>query len=120
VMSTSSPSACTITSTTPSGDSSPTKAGSANPDRSHSVTRARSTHSAYLSSGSPRVHKRSRTAGVCAFSVTSRITQRDGTTGRDAPDNCTLLSPGDPGPRRPAPPRRSRASGRLPEPRPAR
>jgi hypothetical protein len=24
------------------------------------------------------------TAGVCAFSLTSRITQRDGTTGRDA------------------------------------
>jgi hypothetical protein len=57
-----------------------------------------------------------RSAGVCAFSPTSRITQRDGTTGRDAPDNCTLLYPGDPGPHRPAPPRRSRASGRLPEP----
>jgi hypothetical protein len=40
-------------------------------------------------------------AGVCAFSPTSRITQRDGTTERDAPDNCTLLYPGDPGPRRP-------------------
>lgn len=61
-----------------------------------------------------------RTAGVCAFSLTSRITQRDGTTGRDAPGSRTLLYPGDPGPHRPAPPRRSRASGRLPEPRPAR
>ena len=30
---------------------------------------------------------------------TSSITQRDGTTGRDAPDNCALLYPGDPGPR---------------------
>jgi hypothetical protein len=55
-------------------------------------------------------------AGVCAFSLTSRITQRDGTTGRDAPGSRTLLYPGDPGPHRPAPPRRSRASGRLPEP----
>ena len=33
------------------------------------------------------------TAGVCAFSLTSRITQRDGTTGRDAPGSRTLLSP---------------------------
>ena len=55
-------------------------------------------------------------AGVCAFSLTSRITQRDGTTGRDAPGSRTLLYPGDPGPHRPAPPRRPRASGRLPEP----
>ena len=61
-----------------------------------------------------------RTAGVCAFSLTSRITQRDGTAGRDAPGSRTLLYPGDPGPHRPARPRRSRASGRLPEPRPAR
>jgi hypothetical protein len=61
-----------------------------------------------------------RTAGVCAFSLTSRITQRDGRTGRDAPGSRTLLYPGDPGPHRPAPPRRSRASGRLPEPRPTR
>ena len=53
-------------------------------------------------------------AGVCAFSLTSRITQRDGTTGRDAPGSRTLLYPGDPGPHRPAPPRRSRASGRQP------
>jgi hypothetical protein len=60
------------------------------------------------------------TAALCAFSPTSFITQRDGTTGRDAPDSRTLLYPGDPGPHRPAPPRRSRASGRLPEPRPAR
>src|SRR6266568_3527866 len=60
------------------------------------------------------------TAGVCAFSLTSRITQRDGTTGRDAPGSRTLLYPCDPGPHRPAPPRRSRASGRLPEPRPTR
>jgi hypothetical protein len=57
--------------------------------------------------------KRTDQAGVCAFSLTSRITQRDGTTGRDVPDNCTLLYPGDPGPHRPAPPRRSRASGRA-------
>jgi len=57
----------------------------------------------------------------CARSpLTSRITQRDGTTGRDAPGSRTLLYPGDPGPHRPAPPRRSRASGRLPEPRPTR
>ena len=34
-------------------------------------------------------------AGVCAFSLTSRITQRDGTAGRDAPDSRTLLYPGD-------------------------
>ena len=53
-------------------------------------------------------------AGVCAFSLTSRITQRDGTTRRDAPDSRTLLYPGDPGPHRPAPPRCSRASGRQP------
>jgi len=45
---------------------------------------------------------------VCAFSLTSRITQRDSTTGRDAPGSRTLLYPGDPGPHRPAPPRRSR------------
>ena len=51
-----------------------------------------------------------RSAGVRAFFLTSRITQRDGTKGRDAPGNCTLLYPGDPGPHRPAPPRRSRAS----------
>jgi hypothetical protein len=57
------------------------------------------------------------TAGVCAFSTTSRITQRDGTTWRDAPGSRTLLYPGDPGPHRPTPPRGSRASGRLPEPR---
>ena len=31
--------------------------------------------------------------GVCAFSLTSRITQRDGTTGRDAPGSRTLLYP---------------------------
>jgi hypothetical protein len=37
-----------------------------------------------------------RTAGVCAFSLTSRITQRDGTTGRDAPGSRNLLYPGDP------------------------
>jgi hypothetical protein len=36
-------------------------------------------------------------AGVCAFSLTSRITQRDGTTGRDAPGSRTLLYPGEPG-----------------------
>jgi hypothetical protein len=59
----------------------------------------------------------SRTAAVCAFSLTSCITQRDGMTGRDAPGSRTLLYPGDPGPHRPAPPRRSRAPGRLPEPR---
>jgi hypothetical protein len=34
-----------------------------------------------------------RTAGVCAFSLTSRITQRDGTPGRDAPGSRTLLYP---------------------------
>jgi len=51
-----------------------------------------------------------------AFSLTSRITQRDGTTGRDAPGSRPLLYPGDPGPYRPAPPRSSRASGRLPGP----
>ena len=43
------------------------------------------------------------TAGVCAFSLTSRITQRDGTTGRDAPGSPTLLYPSDPGPHRPGP-----------------
>jgi hypothetical protein len=62
------------------------------------------------------VSQRTDQAGVCAFSLTSRITQRDGTIGRDAPGCRTLLYPGDPGPHRPAPPRRSRASGRLPEP----
>jgi hypothetical protein len=35
----------------------------------------------------------SRSAGVCAFSLNSRITQRDGTTGRDAPGSRTLLPP---------------------------
>jgi hypothetical protein len=65
---------------------------------------------------SPAMDLPSITAGVCAFSLTSRITQRDGTIGRDAPGSRTLLYPGDPGPHRPAPPRRSRASGRLPEP----
>src|SRR5882762_8641462 len=34
-------------------------------------------------------------AGLRAFSLTSRITQRDGTTGRDAPRSRTLLYPGD-------------------------
>ena len=56
----------------------------------------------------PQQRERSRiarlTAGVCAFSLTSRITQRDGTTGRDAPGSGTLLYPDDPGPHRPAPP----------------
>jgi len=51
------------------------------------------------------------TAAVCAFSLTSRITQRDGTTRRDAPGSRTLPHPGDPGPHRPAPPPRSRAPG---------
>jgi hypothetical protein len=37
-------------------------------------------------------------AGVCPFSLTSRITQRDSTTGRDAPGSRTLLYPGHPGP----------------------
>jgi len=61
-------------------------------------------------------NRANRTAAACAFSLTSRITQRDGTIGRDAPGSRTLLYPGDPGPHRPAPPRRSRACGRLPEP----
>jgi hypothetical protein len=30
---------------------------------------------------------------VCAFSLASRITQRDGTTGRDTPGSRTLLYP---------------------------
>jgi len=34
-----------------------------------------------------------RTAGVCAFSLTSRITQRDGTTGRDAPAAAPSCTP---------------------------
>ena len=73
---------------------------------------ARSTCSARLRRWPPQFLRSHLTAGVCAFSLTSRITQRDGTTGRDAPGSRTLLDPSDPGPRRPAPPRRSRASGR--------
>jgi hypothetical protein len=41
----------------------------------------------------------SRSVAVCAFSLTSRITQRDGTTGRGAPGSRTLLYPGWPGDR---------------------
>ena len=59
------------------------------------------------------------TAGVCAFFLTSLVAERNAGTGRDAPGSRTLLYPGDPGPRRPAPPRRSGASGRLSEPGPA-
>jgi predicted nucleotidyltransferase len=61
-----------------------------------------------------------RSAGLCAFSLTSRMTQRDGTTGRDAPGSRTSCTPGDPAPHGPTPPRRSRASGRLPGSRPTR
>ena len=39
--------------------------------------------------------------GACAFSLTSRITQRGGRTGRDAPGSRIVLYPGDPGPHRP-------------------
>ena len=35
-----------------------------------------------------------RITSLCAFSLSSRITQRDATTGRDAPGSCTLLHPG--------------------------
>ena len=45
-----------------------------------------------------KANDQDRSAGVCAFSLTSRITQRDGTTGRDAPGSRTLLYPGDPAP----------------------
>jgi hypothetical protein len=41
-----------------------------------------------------------RTAAPCAFSLTTRITQRDGRQGTDAPGSRTLLYPGDPGPHR--------------------
>ena len=57
----------------------------------------RSTCSARLRTRHSADHACARSAGVCAFSPTSRITQRDGTTGRDAPDNCTPPVPRRPG-----------------------
>ena len=63
-----------------------------------SASACRTRRSARPGSARTRTHRPRITAGVCAFSLTSRITQREGTTGRDAPDNCTLLYPGDPGP----------------------
>jgi hypothetical protein len=45
-----------------------------------------------------RHHRRAYlSAGVCAFFLAPRITQRDGMSGRDLPGSRTLLYPGDPG-----------------------
>jgi hypothetical protein len=57
-----------------------------------------------------------RSAAVCAFSVTSRVTQRDGVAGRGHAREPHLAAPRRPGTHWRAPPRRSGGPDRLPKP----
>jgi hypothetical protein len=73
----------------------------------------RSARSSQLDRGS-RVGDR--TAAVCAFSVTSRVTQRDGVVGRGHAGKPHLAAPRRPETHWRAPPRRSGGPDRLPKP----
>jgi hypothetical protein len=59
------------------------------------IAERRTTRSAHLNWRSPKSRECSRTAAVCAFSVTSRAAQRDGVAGADMLESRTLLRPGD-------------------------
>jgi hypothetical protein len=68
-----------------------------------SLWRTRSTRSARWGRRTPRVFLPIRTAGVCAFSVTSHITQRDvgtecGRSGQPRPPTCRRAEPQPAGP----------------------